>query len=151
MSTVQESVDVQVPVRTAYNQWTQFEDFPQFMEGVESVTQESDRRLRWVADVGGVRREWEAQISEQIPDQRIAWTSRQGAHNAGAVTFLPLDEELTRIMLELDFAPEEVVEETGDKLGFLKRQVKGDLRRFKDFIESRGSETGSWRGRIQNN
>jgi uncharacterized membrane protein len=151
MSTVEESVEVQVPVRTAYNQWTQFEDFPQFMEGVESVTQKGDRRLRWVADVGGVRREWDARISEQIPDNRIAWHATEGARNAGVVTFHPIDDDVTRIMLQLEFDPEGLVEQSGDKLGLVRRRVSGDLRRFKDFIESRRHETGGWRGQISNN
>src|SRR5688572_27049162 len=120
MSTIQESVDVEVPVRTAYDQWTQFEDFPRFMEGVESVTQLDDTHLRWVAEIGGVRREWQAQIDEQHPDERVAWHATDGATNAGAVTFHRLDERTTRVMLQLDFDPDGMVETVGDKLGFVR-------------------------------
>ena len=148
MSKIQESVDVEVPIRAAYNQWTQFEDFPRFMEGVESVTQLDDTHLRWVADIGGVRREWEAQIDEQHPDERVAWHATDGATNAGVVTFHRLDDNWTRVMLQLDFEPDGVVEQAGDKLGFVRRRATGDLERFKSFMEARGSETGAWRGDV---
>jgi uncharacterized membrane protein len=148
MSTVEESVEVQVPLRTAYNQWTQFEDFPKFMDGVEAVRQLDDRRLHWVASFDGARREWDAQIDEQHPDERVAWHAIDGATNAGAVTFHRIDEGTTRVMLQMDFEPEGFVEQAGDKLGFVRRRVKGDLERFKEFIESRGQETGAWRGDV---
>lgn len=149
MSTIEESVEVEVPVRTAYNQWTQFEEFPQFMDGVESVTQEGDTHLHWVAQIFGVRREWDAEITEQLPDERVAWRSTDGTNNAGVVTFHRLSDEKTKIMLQLDVEPEGLAEQAGDKLGILKSQAKGDLKRFKDFIESRGTETGAWRGEVK--
>jgi uncharacterized membrane protein len=149
MSTIEQSVDVAVPVRTAYDQWTQFEDFPHFMEGVERVTQSDDTHLHWVAEFGGASREWDAEITEQIPDERVAWTSREGTHNAGAVTFHRLDDTTTRVMLQLDVEPEGLVEQAGDNLGFIRRRVTGDLQRFKDFIEARGHETGAWRGEMR--
>lgn len=148
MSTIEESIEVQVPVRTAYDQWTQFEEFPQFMEGVESVTQLDDTHLRWKAEIGGVTREWRAEITEQQPDQRVAWRAQDGAENAGVVTFHRLDDGVTRVMLQLEFDPEGIVEQAGDKLGFVSRRAKGDLARFKDFIEARGVETGAWRGQV---
>ena len=149
MSQIEESIDVNVPVRTAYNQWTQFEEFPRFMEGVESVKQLDDTRLHWVAEVAGRRREWEAKITEQNPDERVAWTSIDGAPNAGVVTFHRIDDNTTRIMLQLEFEPENVVEKAGDALGLVRRRAKGDLQRFKEFIESRGRETGAWRGQVE--
>jgi uncharacterized membrane protein len=149
VSTIEESVDVEVPVQTAYNQWTQFEEFPRFMEGVESVTQVDDTHLHWVADISGVRREWDAEISEQHPDERVAWHATDGTANAGAVTFHRLDDSKTRIMLQLEFHPEGVTEQVGDKLGFVSRRAKGDLGRFKEFIESQGRETGAWRGDVE--
>ena len=149
MSTIERSVDVHVPVRTAYDQWTQFEQVPHVMEGVESVTQLDDTHLHWVADIGGVRREWDAEITEQHPDERIAWTARDGAHNAGVVTFHRLDDDTTRVMLQLEFEPEGMVEQAGDKLGFVRRRAAGDLERFKSYIEGRGAETGAWRGDVE--
>ena len=148
MSTIEESIDVQVPVRTAYNQWTQFEEFPQFMEGVEAVRQLDDTHLHWVAEIAGVRREWKAEVTEQTPDQRIAWQSENGTEHAGVVTFHRLDDGKSRVMLQLDTEPEGLVEKAGDALGVLKRQVKGDLERFKELIESRGTESGAWRGEV---
>ena len=150
MSMIEESIEVAVPVSTAYNQWTQFEEFPKFMAGVESVRQLDDKRLHWVAEVAGVRRDWDAEITEQRPDERIAWTSRQGAKNAGVVTFHYLDPGRTRIMLQMEYQAERATDMIGDALGFLQRSVQGDLQRFKDFIESRGAETGAWRGEIEN-
>ena len=148
MSQIIESIDVDVPVRVAYDQWTQFEEFPQFMEGVEEVRQLDDTHLHWVAEIAGVRREWKAEVTEQTPDQRIAWQSENGARHAGVVTFHRLDDGQSRVMLQLDTEPEGVVEKAGDALGVLKRQVKGDLERFKELIESRGSESGAWRGEV---
>lgn len=149
MSQIEESIDVDVPVRTAYNQWTQFESFPAFMGGVEKITQVSDTMTHWVLSVDGVSREFDAEITEQVPDERVAWKSVSGTTHAGVVTFHRLDEGKTRIMLQLETEPEGVVETVADKLGFLKRQAKGDLERFKTFIEGRGTETGAWRGEVK--
>jgi uncharacterized membrane protein len=148
MATVEESVEVMVPVRTAYNQWTQFEEFPEFMEGVEQVKQLTDTKMHWVAEIAGQRREWDAEITEQVPDQRIAWRSIDGANNAGVVTFHRLDEGKSKVMLQLEFEPENIIEQAGDKLGFVKGRAKADLNRFKTFIESRGAESGAWRGEV---
>jgi uncharacterized membrane protein len=148
MASVVESIDVRVPVSTAYNQWTQFEDFPHFMDGVKSVTQRDDTHLRWIAEIGGNEEEWDAEIVEQHPDERIAWRSITGAKNAGVVTFHRIDDDTTRVTLQMDVEPDGVVENVGTALGFLDRRVKGDLERFKEFIESRGSETGAWRGEV---
>jgi uncharacterized membrane protein len=148
MSEKEKSVEVDVPVSVAYNQWTQFESFPQFMDGVESVTQLDDRRLHWVAEIAGVKREWDAEITDQEPDRRIAWRSLDGTGNAGVVTFQPLDTNRTRVTLDIDIEPQDLVEKIGDKLGFVSKQSEGDLKKFKDFIESRGRETGAWRGEI---
>jgi uncharacterized membrane protein len=149
MSQVVKSIDVDVPVRTAYNQWTQFETFPHFMEGVQEVRQLDDKRLHWRANIGGKEEEWDAEITEQDPDQRVAWTSTSGAPNAGVVTFHRLGENQTRVTLQLDYDPEGIVENIGDALGFVSRRVEGDLERFKAFIETRGQETGAWRGEIK--
>ena len=149
MATIEKSIDVDVPVRTAYNQWTQFEDFPQFMEGVEEVKQVTDERLHWRANVAGKTQEWDARITEQTPDQRVAWTAEDGAPNAGVVTFHQLEPQKTRVMLQMDYEPQGVVENVGDALGFVSRRVEGDLERFKEFIEERGRETGAWRGEIE--
>jgi uncharacterized membrane protein len=148
MSRIEQSIDVNVPVRTAYNQWTQFEDFPAFMEGVEEVKQITDTRLRWRAEIAGVEREWEAEIDEQRPDERIAWHAIDGPTNAGVVTFHRIDDGKTRVMLQLEFEPDDALEKTGDALGFVKLRAKGDMERFKTFIEGRGTETGAWRGEV---
>jgi len=148
MSEHQCSIDVRVPVRTAYDQWTQFETFPQFMEGVETVEQLTDTRLHWVAKIGGMRREWDAEITEQRPDQRVAWKSVTGARNAGVVTFHRIDDGCTRVQLDMDVDPDGMVENIGDKLGFVERRLEGDLKRFKDFIENRSLATGAWRGEV---
>ena len=149
MAAVVESIDVKVPVSTAYNQWTQFESFPKFMEGVQSVTQLDDTHLHWIAEINGNTEEWDAEISEQRPDERVAWRSTSGSKNAGVVTFHRIDDETTRVTLQLDVEPEGVVENVGTALGFLDRQVKADLERFKEYIESRGTETGAWRGEVE--
>jgi uncharacterized membrane protein len=149
MAKIEKSIDVHVPVRTAYNQWTQFEEFPRFMEGVKEVQQMDDRRLRWHAEVGGKEESWNAVITEQTPDQRVAWTSTTGAKNAGVVTFHRLSDDRTRVMLQLEYEPEGVVENVGSLLGVVKARVEGDLKRFKEFIEKRGHETGAWRGEIE--
>ncbi|SFY48300.1 SRPBCC family protein [Streptomyces sp. F-1] len=149
MSQVEESIEVNVPVRAAYNQWTQFEEFPRFMGGVERVEQRTDTLTHWKTKIDGVEREFDAKITEQIPDERVAWTSIDGeAKQAGVVTFHRLDGNTTKVMLQLGYTPEGVTETVGDKLGFVKRQVSGDLKRFKEFIESRGTETGAWRGAV---
>jgi len=149
MATIEESVEIEVPVRTAYNQWTQFEEFPRFMEGVEQVRQVTDTRLHWVAEIAGQRREWDAEITEQVPDQRISWCSTDGAANSGVVTFHRLGDGKSRVMLQLGFEPEGAMEQIGDKLGVIKGKAKADLKRFKDFIESQGRESGAWRGEVQ--
>jgi len=148
MSIISKHIDVNVPVNTAYNQWTQFKSFPQFMEGVKEVQQLDDRRMHWRAQILGKEQEWDAEITEQVPDKRIAWRSTSGAPNAGIVTFLPLTETSCRITLQMEYEPQGVVENTGDTLGLVGQRIQGDLERFKDFIESRGEETGAWRGRI---
>ena len=148
MATIEESVEVEVPVRTAYNQWTQFEEFPRFMEGVEQVRQLTDTKLHWVAEIAGRRREWDAEITEQVPDQRISWCSTEGATNSGVVTFHRLGDGRSKVMLQLEFEPEGIVEQAGDKLGIVKGRTKADLKRFKEFIESREVPTGAWRGEI---
>jgi uncharacterized membrane protein len=148
MSIVDETIEVNVPVRTAYDQWTQFESFPHFMEGVEEVRQLTDTRTHWRTEIGGVTREFDAEITEQVPDQRIAWRAVEGPDQGGVVTFDAPDPNRTRILLELDYDPEGAIEQAGDKLGVVKRRVKGDLERFKEFIESRGVETGAWRGEV---
>ena len=150
MARVEHSIDVQVPVRTAYDQWTQFEEFPRFMEKVEAVKQLDDKRLHWKAALAGKHEEWDAVITEQKPDERIAWTSTTGAKNAGVVTFHYIDPNTTRVMLQLEYEPEGAVETVGSALGIPQRQIEGDMQRFKEFIEARGSETGAWRGEIRN-
>jgi uncharacterized membrane protein len=145
MSTIEKTIDIDVPVRTAYNQWTQFEEFPKFMEGVQYVRQLDDRRLHWRAEVGGKQVEWDAEITEQIPDERIAWRSTSGAPNAGVVTFEPLSESRCRVNLQLHYEPEGIAENVGDWLGMLSRRAEGDLERFEKFIEARGVETGAYR------
>lgn len=149
MSKIEQSIDVNVPVRVAYNQWTQFEEFPRFMHGVESVKQEGDTKLHWVATIGGIRKEWDAEITQQEPDQRIAWTSTTGAENGGSVDFHRLDDKLTRVSLTLDIEPDGVVEKVGDAVGIPGRTVSGDLDRFKKYIEGRSAESGAWRGTIE--
>lgn len=149
MTTIQESIDVEVPVRTAYDQWTQFESFPKFMSGVESITQLDEKRLHWVTNIAGVEREFDAEITEQHPDERVAWTTTGGeARQAGVVTFHKLDEGKSRVMVQLDWQPSDLVEKVGSAINVDNRQVKGDLERFKEFIEARGTETGAWRGDI---
>ena len=150
MSTIEESIEIERPVRTVYNQWTQFEEFPSFMEGVESVTQLDDTHLHWIAEIGGVRREWDAVVTEQHPDERVAWRSTSGTSNAGVVTFHKLAEDRTKVMLQLDVDPEGTLERVGDALGIIRRHASGDLERFKKLIETRGQESGSWRGDVSN-
>ncbi len=147
-STVEKTVEVDCPVSTVYNQWTQFEEFPEFMDGVEEVRQIDDSHLHWVANVGGRRKEWDAEIVEQTPDRRISWRETAGPHNEGTVDFQPMDGGRTRVTARICYEPEDFFEGVGDALGFMSRRVQADLERFKKFIERRGSETGAWRGEI---
>jgi uncharacterized membrane protein len=149
MSKIIKSVEVTVPVTTAYNQWTQFEDFPRFMEGVKGVRQLDDKSLEWTAEIAGVERSWCAEIINQIPDRRISWRSTSGTRHNGVVTFEQLGDNRTRVTLEMDVDPEGFVENVGDALGILDRRIEGDLERFKEFIEARGQETGAWRGEVK--
>ena len=148
-SRVEKTITVDVPISTAYNQWTQFEEFPQFMGGVSQVQQLDDQRLHWVAEIDGVKREWYANILEQRPDEKIAWAATEGATNAGAVYFSSLGPGQTQVTLELEYEPEGLVEKVGDALNFVDRQAKADLERFKTYIESRGAESGAWRGDVE--
>ena len=145
---VVETVDVAVPVSTAYNQWTQFESFPKFMEGVERIDQVTPTRTHWVTKIAGVQREFDAEITEQHQDERVAWRSLDGETHAGVVTFHRLDDAHTRVTLQLDHDPQGFVEKAGDALGIVQRRAKGDLENFKKFIESRGVEEGGWRGDV---
>jgi uncharacterized membrane protein len=149
MAYFEKSIEVDVPVRVAYDQWTQFESFPQFMEGVKAVEQLDDKRLGWRAEIAGKQKEWTAEITEQLPDERIAWRSTSGARSDGVVTFGPLGPDRTLITLRLEYEPEDAVEKVGDLAGAVSRRVEGDLERFRDFIESRGTPTGAWRGEIR--
>jgi uncharacterized membrane protein len=149
MSQIEKSIDVNVSAHTAYNQWTQFEEFPKFMEGVVSIQQMDDKRLHWRTNIGGVEKIFDTKITEQIPDKRIAWRSLSGAPNAGVVTFHSLSPATSRIMLQMEYEPEGFLENAGDLLGVASHRVKGDLERFKEFIESRGAETGAWRGKVE--
>ena len=148
MTTFEESIEVDVPVRTAYNQWTQFEEFPTFMEGVEEVRQIDDTTLHWKARIAGRVRQWDAKITEQTPDQRIAWRDEAGKSNAGVVTFHKIADGRTRVMVQMDWETDTAAEKVGELLGFHQRTLKGDMERFKEFIESRGTETGAYRGEV---
>jgi uncharacterized membrane protein len=148
LSSVTETIDVNVPVSTAYNQWTQFEDFPKFMAGVHEVRQLDDTHLRWRADVGGKEERWDSEITEQVPDRMIAWRSTSGAPNEGRVRFERISDDRTRIELRIDYQPRGMVEQLGDAVGAVSMRAKGNLERFKQFLESRGGETGAWRGRV---
>ncbi|CAM3641906.1 SRPBCC family protein [Micrococcus flavus] len=147
-TTVEKDIVVDVPVRTVYDQWAQFEEFPRFMGGVQQVTQLADDRLEWVAEIGGVRRQWVARILEQTPDRKVAWAATEGATNAGAVTFQDLGDGRTSVRLELEYEPEGFVEQVGDTLNVVENQAEKDLERFKEFIESEGRAPGSWRGSV---
>jgi uncharacterized membrane protein len=149
METIEKCIEVDAPITKVYNQWTQFEEFPRFMEGVERVDQLDDSHLHWVAEVGGKKKEWDAEITQQIPDQRIAWRSTGGATNAGVVNFRPKDHDHTVVSLRLSYEPEGMMENIGDAMGVLSRRVEGDLQRFKEFIQRRQTETGAWRGQIR--
>jgi uncharacterized membrane protein len=148
MSTIEKSVEVAVPLRTAYNQWTQFESFPEFMDGVEDVRQISDTRVHWRTRIAGVTREFDTEIIDQQPDRRIAWHTIGGTEQAGVVIFEPVTDAITRVALAMEFAPEGMAEKVADATKVVDRRVKGDLERFKTYIESRGTETGEWRGSV---
>ena len=148
VATHETSIEVERPVRTVYNQWTQFEDFPKFMGGVERITQLDDTHTHWVTKVGGVTREFDATITEQTPDQRVAWKTEQGPSHAGVVTFHRVSEGTTKVMLQMDMDPEGLVEKAGEAVGVVGHQLKSDLERFKEFIESQPAETGAWRGDV---
>ena len=148
MPRFEHSIDVTVPVRTAYNQWTQFEDFPKFMDSVETVVQLDDKTLDWTAKIAGQKKQWKAEITDQTPDKRVAWKSVDGDENAGAVMFQPLDPSRTKVTLKIDADPKGPIETIGANVGILEGQVKKDLENFKEFIESRGAPTGAWRGEI---
>ena len=148
MSLIEKSIEINVPVRAAYNQWTQFEEFPKFMEGVKHVKQLDDKHLHWKAEIGGKEEEWDAEITEQIPEKRIAWRSRDGAKNAGVVTFR-LSDSTSKVMLQMEYDPDGILEHVGDATGVVSQRVRGDLERFKHYIENRGGETGAWRGTVK--
>ena len=148
MSSVEKSVEVNVPVGAAYDQWTQFEDFPRFMEGVKSVKQLDDTHLHWKAVIAGQQQDWDAEITEQHPDERVAWTSTGGARNSGVVTFHRIADNVTRVTLQMEVEPDSVLESVGDALGVVDRRVEGDLERFKEFMEERGGPTGAWHGEV---
>ena len=148
MATIERSIEVQAPASTSYNAWTQFELFPHFMEGVEEVRQKDDRHLHWRANVGGKTEEWDAEITEQIPDKRIAWRAESGAANAGVVTFHRLSDDTSRVMLQMEYEPERITEKVGDALGIVAHRVEGDLRRFKEFVEQQGDRVQGWRGEV---
>jgi uncharacterized membrane protein len=148
MASVVKSVDVEAPIAAVYNQWTQFESFPQFMSGVDSITQTDDTHTHWVTSIGGVTREFDTEVTEQHPEERVAWKSTDGTTHAGVITFHRLGETSTKVTAQIDWQPEGVVEKAGSVLGFDDRQVQSDLDHFKEFIESRGHETGAWRGDV---
>ncbi len=148
MERVEKTVEVDRPVRTVYNQWTQFEEFPAFMEGVKEVRQLDDTHLHWRAEVWGKEKEWDAEITEQEPDQRISWKSVSGAPNAGTVRFEPIGPERTRVRLTMAYEPEDAIENVGDALGIFTSRVQSSVEEFKTFIERRGRETGGWRGEV---
>jgi uncharacterized membrane protein len=147
MNTIEQSIDVEAPIAAVYDRWTQFETFPQFMEGIEEIRQLDDRRLHWTAEIGGTRHEWDAEITEQKPEERVAWRNLDGKENAGVVTFHKIADDRTRVMLQMDWAPEGVKEKLGSALGFDDRRVQGDLARFKGLVEANGG-SDSWRGEI---
>jgi uncharacterized membrane protein len=148
MAKIEQSIDVNVPVNTAYNQWTQFEEFPQFMEGVKQVRQVDDAHLHWVVEHNNQQYDFDTEITEQRPDERVAWKTTDGKAHAGVVTFHRLDENSSRVMVQMDWEPEGMLETLGRALGSDERRVKSDLERFKELIESRGAETGAWRGEV---
>ena len=148
MSTIDKAIELDVPVRTAYDQWTQFEEFPRFMEGVTKVSQLDDKTLEWTARIGGIERSWRAEITEQTPDRRIAWRSIDGAKNDGVVSFETMGDGRSRIRLQLDVEPSDPVEAVGDAIGVVGHQAQSDLERFKEYIETRREPSGAWRGEV---
>ena len=149
MDRVKKLIEVDCPISRVYNQWTQFEEFPRFMEGVKEVKQLDEKRLRWTAEIAGKEKQWTARIVEQVPDSRIAWVSESGEHTSGTVTFQSLEPNRTQVVCEMSYDPKGFVENAGDALGFVSRRVENDLERFKEFIQKRGQETGAWRGTIK--
>jgi len=149
MERIQKSIDVDRPLHQVYNQWTQFEEFPRFMEGVKEVKQFDDTRLHWVAEIAGKEKQWTAKIIEQIPDHRIAWESESGEYTSGVVSFQALGPDRTRVTLEISYDPKGFIENAGDTIGVVSRRIENDLEHFKEFIENRGQETGAWRGTIR--
>ena len=151
MPKIEDTIEVQVPVQQAYNQWTQFEDFPKFMEGIQSVQQLDDTHVQWVAEIRGESRQWTTEITEQRPDEKIAWKTIEGeVKNDGVVTFEPMGDAQTRVNVQMDVEGDSAAENVaGDLLGVVKSQVRGDLERFKQLIENRGEETGAWRGEVR--
>lgn len=147
-SSIIETIEVNAPVSTVYNQWTQFEDFPQFMASVHEIRQLDDKHLHWKANVAGEEKEWDVEITEQIPDKRIAWRSTSGVPNGGVVTFHKISDNLTRVALQMDYQPEGPLEKLGDAFGAVRLETRGNLQKFKDMLEKRGRETGAWRGSI---
>lgn len=149
MSTIEKSIEINVPVQTAYNQWTQFEDFPKFLEGFKEVRQLDDTHVHWRAEIAGKDVEWDAEITEQIPDQRIAWRSVSGPPNEGIVTFDRIENDKTRVTARMNYEPKGAIQNIGDVTGMLERRAEGNLERFKEFLESGGQETGAWRGQVE--
>jgi uncharacterized membrane protein len=147
-SSIVETIEIGVPVRTAYNQWTQFEDFPQFMDSVKEIRQLDDKHLHWRANVAGEEKEWDAEITEQIPDKRIAWQSTTGVPNGGVATFHKISDNTCRVTVQMDYQPENAAEKLGDAFGAVRMELRGNLQKFKEMLESRGKETGAWRGSI---
>jgi uncharacterized membrane protein len=148
MERIQKTFEIDCPVRTVYNQWTQFEDFPRFMEGVKEVRQLDDTHLHWRASIAGKEKEWDAEITEQVPDQRIAWRSTSGAANAGTVRFEPMNKGRTRVSLSMEYEPEGFVEKAADAVGIVSHKVEDAVEKFKELVEKRGAETGGWRGEV---
>ncbi len=150
MTHIDKTIQVDVPIRTAYDQWTQFEDFPRFAQGIEAVTQLDPCHLSWTAKIGGKEVEWTAEIVEQVPDQVIAWRSTSGAQNVGRLTFRPIGTTRAEVRLSLDYEPESFGEKVGDAFGVVTHAIATSLENYKAFVESRQTATGAWRGRIQN-
>ncbi|MGX2041448.1 SRPBCC family protein [Methylocaldum sp. MU1018] len=148
MASLHKSIEVNVPVKVAYNQWTQFEEFPNFMENIVEVHQIDDSHVHWHAEIGGTHKEWDTEIVEQVPDQRIAWRTTAGPENHGSVNFEPVSGDRTRVSVDVEYQPETVMEKVGSMLGMVSSNLEEDLENFRDFIESRGHETGAWRGEI---
>jgi uncharacterized membrane protein len=147
-SSIMETIEINVPVRTAYNQWTQFEDFPQFMASVREIRQLDDKHLHWKANVAGEEKEWDVEITEQIPDKRIAWQSTTGVPNGGVATFHKISDDVCRVAIQMDYQPEGAAEKIGDAFGAVRMELRGNLQKFKEMLESRGKESGAWRGSI---